>query len=76
MARRGTDKGCLQFFFVRFDRAISRGREQLPPGETIRAYRTIFFPAQEIPFQHDNPKALATLIVNNDPRLGPVRWDA
>ena len=42
------------------------------PEETIRAYRTIYFPAQEIHFQRD--RAGATLIVNNDARLGPVSW--
>ena len=30
--------------------------------------------AQEIHFQRDNPKGVATLIVNNDARLGLVSW--
>ncbi len=48
------------------ERAISRAQEGLPLEETIRAYRTIYFPAQEIHFQRDNPKAAATFIFNND----------
>ena len=59
-------------FDTALERAISRAQEGLPPEETIRAYRTIYFPAQEIHFKRDNPKAAATLIVNNDARLGPV----
>jgi len=61
-------------FDTALERAISRAQEGIPPEETIRAYRTIYFPAQEIHFQRDNPKAGATLIVNNDVRLSPVSW--
>ena len=62
-------------FDTALERTISRAQEDLPPEETIRAYRTIFFPAQEIHFQRDDPKARATLIVDNDGRLpgGPIR---
>ena len=56
-------------FDTALERAISRAQEGLPREETIRAYRTIYFPAQEIHFRRDNPKAGATLIVNNDARL-------
>jgi len=62
-------------FDTALDRAISRAQEGLPPEETVRAYRTIYFPAQEIHFQQDDPKAAATLVVNNDARLGPVSWN-
>lgn len=62
-------------FDTALERAISRAQEGLPPEQTVRAYRTIYFPAQEIHFQRDDPKAAATLIVNNDARLGPVSWD-
>ena len=58
-------------FETALERAVSRGQEGLPPEETIRDYRTIYVPAQEIHFQRDNPKGVATLIVNNDPRLPP-----
>ena len=58
-------------FETALERALSRGQEGLPPEETVRAYRTIYFPAQEIHLQRDDPKGAVTLIVNNDARLGP-----
>ena len=61
-------------FDTALERAISRAQEGLPAEDTVRAYHTIYFPAQEIHFQRDNPKTAATLIVNNDARLGPVSW--
>ena len=61
-------------FETALERAISRGQEGLPPEETIRDYRTIYVPAQEIHFQRDDPKGVSDLIVNNDARLGPVVW--
>ena len=61
-------------FETALERAVSRGQEGLPPDETIRDYRNIYVPAQEIHFQRDNPKAEATLTFNNDSRLGPVNW--
>ncbi len=59
-------------FDTALERAITRAQEGLPPEETVRAYRTIYFPAQEIHFQRDNPRGAATLIVNNDTRLDPA----
>ena len=61
-------------FETALERALSRGQEGLPPDETIRDYRTIYVPAQEIHFQRDSPKIEATLVINNDARLGPVSW--
>ena len=61
-------------FDTALERAISRAQEGLLPEETIRVYRTIYFPAQEIHLQRDNLKAGTTLIINNDTRLGPVSW--
>ncbi len=61
-------------FETALERAVSRAQEGLPPKETIQDYRTIYIPAQVIHFQRDNPKGVATLIVNNDTRLGPVSW--
>jgi uridine kinase len=58
------------------ERAIARAQEGLPPEETVCAYRTIYFPAQDVHFQRDRPKSAATVIVNNDARLGPVSWTA
>jgi uridine kinase len=57
------------------ERSVARSQEGLPPEETVRAYRTIFFPAEEIHFARDNPRGSADLIVPNDPllpRRGPA----
>jgi uridine kinase len=51
------------------ERSIARSQEGLPPEETVRAYRTTFFPAQEIHFARDDPRGTADLIVANDPLL-------
>lgn len=56
-------------FETALERALARGQEGLPPDATIRAYRTIYFPAQEIHFARDNPKAAAAIVIPNDPRL-------
>jgi uridine kinase len=53
------------------ERALRRGQEGLPPDETIHAYRTIYFPAQEIHFRLDDPRATADAVIINDPRLVP-----
>ena len=50
-------------------RAIARAQEELPPEATVHAYRSIYFPAQEIHFVRDNPRGAATAIVNNDSSL-------
>ena len=47
-------------------RALARAQEGLAPAETIRAYETIYFPAQKIHFARDNPRETADLIVDND----------
>jgi uridine kinase len=67
-------------FETALERALQRGQEGLPPDETIRAYHTIYFPAQRIHFGRDNPRAAATAILPNDPRLRMGqsvrhRWD-
>jgi len=61
-------------FETALERAIARAQEGLSPADTVRAYRMTYFPAQRIHLQRDRPKAAATLVVNNDPRLGEVRW--
>ncbi len=48
-------------------RAVQHAQEGLSPDETRRAYETIFFPAQQLHFERDNPRAVADLIINNDP---------
>lgn len=55
-------------FETALERALKRGQEGLPPDETIRAYETIYFPAQRIHFERDNPQAAAGLIIHNDAR--------
>jgi len=47
-------------------RALARAQEGLSPAETIRAYETIYFPAQKIHFARDNPRETADLIIDND----------
>ena len=47
-------------------RALARGQEGLSPAKTIRAYQTIYFPAQKIHFTRDNPSETADLILKND----------
>ncbi|MGL4423978.1 MAG: uridine kinase family protein [Gemmataceae bacterium] len=51
------------------ERAVARSQEGLSPEETVQAYRTTFFPAEEIHFVQDDPRGLADLIVPNDPQL-------
>jgi len=55
-------------FKTALERALRRAQEGLLPEETINAYRTIYFPAQVIHFRRDNPRSLATGILNNDLR--------
>ena len=47
-------------------RALARQQEGLSAEETITAYRTIYFPAQELHFARDEPWVAATAVVNND----------
>lgn len=61
-------------FDTALERAIARAQEGLPPEDTVAAYRTIYFPAQEVHFQRDNPRAAATAIINNDPRLSTTGY--
>jgi len=56
-------------FETALERALRRGQEGLPPGETIAAYETTYFPAQRLHFQRDEPRRLADGVMVNDPRL-------
>jgi uridine kinase len=47
-------------------RAIERGQEGLPPAETIKAFQTIYFPAQRIHLARDNPREGADIVFAND----------
>ncbi len=51
------------------ERAIVRGQEGLPPDETVRAFETIYFPAERFHIERDQPQKSADLIVVNDPGL-------
>ncbi len=62
-------------FKTALERALTRGQEGLSPKETIKAYRTIYFPAQEIHFQRDNPVSLATGIINNDATMNQMQGE-
>ena len=53
-------------FDIALERAIERGQEGLPPAETVKAFETIYFPAQRIHFTRDNPQAAADFIIQND----------
>jgi uridine kinase len=53
-------------FETALERAIARSQEGLSPEETISAYQTIFFPAQRIHFERDQPQQAATAIISND----------
>lgn len=55
-------------------RALRRGQEGLPLDETIRAYQTIYFPAQYIHFALDAPQASADAIVSNARDDERGRW--
>jgi uridine kinase len=53
-------------------RAIARAQEGLSAAKTIRAYETIYFPAQRLHFTNDRPRENADLIFENDSYPGPI----
>jgi uridine kinase len=57
-------------FETALERALKRGQEGLPPDETVRAYETIYFPAERIHFARDAPRSAADAVIVNDDRLG------
>jgi uridine kinase len=56
-------------FETALKRALQRSQEGLSPEETIRAYETIYFPAQRIHFAKDNPYSIADMMISNDSRI-------
>ncbi len=56
-------------FETALERAVARAQEGLAPDETERAYRAIYFPAQELHLLRDRPREAAGAILANDPRL-------
>jgi uridine kinase len=57
-------------FATALARALTRKQEGLSLAATIRAYDTIYFPAQKIHMEKDQPREAADLIFANDPYLG------
>jgi uridine kinase len=53
-------------FETALERAIARGQEGLGPEETVGAYRSIYFPAQEIHLARDAPRESADVVLSND----------
>ncbi|MBI4718526.1 MAG: uridine kinase [Planctomycetes bacterium] len=60
-------------FETALERALARGQEGLDAQATVRAYETIYFPAQRIHRLEDQPLRTAHGIISNDPRLTPLR---
>lgn len=56
-------------FETALERALARGQEGLPPEEAVRDYETIYFPAQRLHFERDDPRGFAQLLLVNDPRM-------
>lgn len=48
------------------ERAIERGQEGLSPEETVRAFDTIYFPAQRLHLARDKPRHVADVVFVND----------
>ena len=53
-------------FDTALKRAVARAQEGLTAEETVRAYKDIYFPAQELHFRRDAPREAASLILEND----------
>ncbi|MGK7933203.1 MAG: uridine kinase [Microcystaceae cyanobacterium] len=53
-------------FETALQRALLRGQEGLPEEQVIHDYQTIYFAAQRIHFQKDNPQEVASLIIDNN----------
>jgi uridine kinase len=67
------DLGCWVdcTFETALERALTRAQEGLPPEETTAAYHTIYFPAQRLHLERDEPRRTADEIIPNDHRLEP-----
>jgi uridine kinase len=61
-------------FGTALTRALARRQEGLTAAETAAAYRRIYFPAQLIHFERDQPREAADVTILNDPqgREGPA----
>ena len=56
-------------FETALQRAIVRAQESLSREETIQVYETIYFPAQRIHFEMDDPRENADEIISNEDAL-------
>ncbi|MEW6131404.1 MAG: uridine kinase [Acidobacteriota bacterium] len=56
-------------FETALERALERNQEHLSQADIIRDYHRIYFPAQQIHFERDAPRAFADEIIPNDHRL-------
>jgi uridine kinase len=56
-------------FETALERALVRAQEGLPPAETRKAYETIYFPAQRLHLERDDPRDAADGVIPNDPRV-------
>jgi uridine kinase len=63
-------------FSTALARALARKQEGLAPADAIDAYQAIYFPAQRIHLDRDDPRTGADLILNNDPHLNKHLWYA
>lgn len=63
-------------FSTAMARALERAQEGLPPAATIRAYDKIYFAAQRIHLDRDNPRGTADFMLDNDQSLGRQVWSA
>jgi uridine kinase len=53
-------------FETALQRATERSQEGLPPAETLKAFKTIYFPAQLIHLARDNPREAADHVLTNE----------
>jgi len=53
-------------FETALERAISRSQEGLSTEETIKAYETIYFPAQRVHIETDRPQTNAEITLSNN----------
>jgi uridine kinase len=53
-------------FEIALERAIARSQENLSEADTVRAYETIYFPAQRYHFKIDRPRESAHIIFDNE----------
>jgi uridine kinase len=53
-------------FETALERAVSRSQEGLTREDTVKAYETIYFPAQQVHFEVDHPQSIADITFSNE----------